>query len=86
MLPVDQLKIDMQFIQAIEESEKDRAIVTTIIDLARKLNLAVIAEGVETAEQLAFLKEKECDYVQGYYFYKPMPKAEIEELLRENQE
>lgn len=83
MLPVDQLKIDMQFIQAIEESEKDRAIITTIINLARKLNLSVIAEGVETAEQLDFLIEEECEYVQGYYFYRPMPRKDIEKILQD---
>lgn len=82
MLPVDQLKIDMQFVQAIEENEKDRAIITTIIELARKLNLSVIAEGVETAEQFNFLKEEKCDYVQGYYFYRPMPRKDIEKILQ----
>lgn len=76
----------MQFVQAIEESEKDRAIITTIISLAKSLGMTVIAEGVETAEQLSFLKEKNCDLVQGYYYYKPMPKEEIEKVMQENRE
>lgn len=82
LLPADQIKIDMQFVQAIETSEKDQAIITTIIDLAKNLGLTVVAEGVETDEQLAFLKQEQCDSVQGYYYYKPMPAEEIENILQ----
>ena len=53
-----------------------------IINLAKSLGLEVLAEGVETAPQLAFLSQRMCDDVQGYYYYKPMPAAEIEKLLR----
>lgn len=81
-LPVDRLKIDMQFIQAIETSVKDQAIITTIIALAKSLDLTVVAEGVETAEQLAFLEKEQCDTVQGYYFYKPMVTEEIKGILQ----
>ncbi len=81
-LPIDQIKIDMQFIQGIEKNEKDRAITMVIIKLAKSLGLNVLAEGVETRQQLDYLKEKECDYVQGYYYYRPMPAEEIEDLLR----
>lgn len=81
-LPVDRLKIDMQFIQAIETSVKDQAIIRTIIALAKSLDLTVVAEGVETAEQLAFLEKEQCDTVQGYYFYKPMVAEEIKGILQ----
>ncbi len=80
-LPIDQLKIDMQFVQNISESKKDEAIVKTIIQLAKNLELNVIAEGVEKEEQYEFLKKEMCDEIQGYYFYKPMPVAELETIL-----
>ncbi len=81
-LPIDRIKIDMQFVQAIENSEKDQAIVQVIINLARSLGLGVLAEGVETKSQLEFLNQKNCDDVQGYYYYRPMPVNEIEEILQ----
>ncbi len=80
-LPIDQIKIDMQFIQGIEENKKDRAITRVIIKLAKSLGMSVLAEGVETKEQLDYLKEKECDCVQGYYYYRPMPAEELEKIL-----
>lgn len=83
LLPIDRIKIDMQFTQGIESNEKDRAIIMVIINLAKNLGLNVIAEGVETKEQLDFLNQKLCDDVQGYYYYKPLPMAEVEEVLRE---
>lgn len=82
ILPVDRIKIDMQFIRGIEGSEKDQAITMVIINLAKSLGLEVLAEGVETALQLEFLNQKMCDEVQGYYCYRPMPGAEIEKVLR----
>lgn len=81
MLPIDRIKIDMEFIHGIESNEKDKAITVTIIELARSLGLNVLAEGVETAPQLEFLSQKMCDYVQGYYYYKPMPAYEMEKIL-----
>lgn len=80
-LPIDRIKIDMQFIQGIEKSKKDRTITKIMINLAEGLDLNVIAEGVETKEQLEFLKENKCDDVQGYYYYKPMEAEEIEKLF-----
>ena len=77
-LPIDRIKIDIQFIRGLLENEKDRAITMIIINLAKNLGLRVIAEGVETEPQLQFLRTKDCDEVQGYYFYKPMPPEEIE--------
>lgn len=79
-LPIDRIKIAMKFIHGINENHKDEAIVNVIIYLAQKLGLNVIAEGVETKEQLAYLDNGECDDIQGYYFYKPMPASEIEKL------
>jgi len=80
-LPVDRIKIDMQFVQSIEESEKDRAITEVIITLAKSLGLQVLAEGVETVTQLEFLVERECNDAQGYYYYKPMSPEGIEEIF-----
>lgn len=80
-LPIDKIKIDKQFIDSIEESEKDKAIVRTIINLAKNLDLKVIAEGVENENQLQFLKQELCDEVQGYYYYRPMAAQDIEKLL-----
>lgn len=82
LLPVDRLKLDIQFVRGIESSEKDRAITKTIITLAKSLNMQVIAEGVETKPQLEFLNEKLCDEVQGFYYYKPMPADRVEAYLQ----
>ena len=81
-LPIDRIKIDMQFIRGLDSSVKDQAITMIIINLAKNLGLQVIAEGVETETQLAFLKTKNCDEVQGYYFYKPMPPQDFAVLSK----
>ncbi|SMP57853.1 EAL domain-containing protein [Anoxynatronum buryatiense] len=81
-LPVDRLKIAMEFVHGIDKGGKDQAIARSIIHLAKSLGLSVIAEGVETLQQLQFLKEQQCDDVQGFHFYKPMPAPQIEALLR----
>jgi EAL domain-containing protein (putative c-di-GMP-specific phosphodiesterase class I) len=83
-LPVDKLKIDMQFIQGISKNNKDELIIEVIIYLAKRLGLSILAEGVETKEQLDYLIEKGCNNIQGYYYYKPMSKEDIEILLEEN--
>ncbi|WOV87478.1 EAL domain-containing protein [Sporosarcina oncorhynchi] len=77
--PISHLKIDQAFIG--ELSKENSMIVKAIIDLAKNLNLNVIAEGVETSEQENFLKELKCDEVQGYYYAKPMPWNEVEKFL-----
>ncbi|MEO6423473.1 MAG: EAL domain-containing protein, partial [Candidatus Nitrotoga sp.] len=79
--PIDKLKIDQSFVRDITIDSDDAVIVSTIINMARTLKLKVIAEGVETAEQLSFLKSQECDEIQGYYFSKPMPAEKINSLL-----
>ncbi len=71
--PLDALKIDKQFIKNLTTSEKDAAITTSIIQLAHNLELTVVAEGVETAEQVKMLQQLGCDVAQGYYFGRPMP-------------
>jgi diguanylate cyclase (GGDEF)-like protein len=81
-LPVDRIKLDIQFIRNILINEKEREITDAIISLAKKLNLAVIAEGVEEKEQFLYLKNKNCDEVQGYYFYRPLLSTDLENLLR----
>lgn len=84
-LPIDRVKIDMQFIHGISTGSKEEGIIRVILQLARTLGLKVTAEGVETEQQLAFLREILCDEIQGYYFYKPMPIDEIEVILRKLQ-
>ena len=79
--PIDTLKIDQSFIRDIHENSDDAALVTAIIAMAHNLNLSVVAEGVETPEQLQFLLEHQCDHVQGYLFGKPMPKEEFRSFI-----
>lgn len=82
--PIDVLKIDQSFVNDIMVDDDDAAIVVSIISLAHSLRLQVIAEGVENADQLAFLRTHGCDQVQGYYFSKPVSADRFELLLREN--
>jgi len=76
--PIDVLKIDRTFVDGLPSGEQDAQIARAIIAMAHSLNLAVIAEGVETQEQLDFLREHGCDEVQGYLFGRPMPAARFE--------
>lgn len=80
-LPINRIKMAMEFVHGISVNEKDEAIAKNIINLADNLGLKVIAEGVETEGQLEFLKNRVCDEVQGYYFFKPMPPEEMLKVL-----
>jgi EAL domain-containing protein (putative c-di-GMP-specific phosphodiesterase class I) len=80
-LPVDEIKIDISFTKEIVENEKTRAVVETIITLAKKLGMKTLAEGIETKEQLEILKEMGCNYLQGYLLGKPMPDIEANKLV-----
>jgi diguanylate cyclase (GGDEF)-like protein/PAS domain S-box-containing protein len=82
-LPLNQLKIDQSFVSDLVSGANDQAIVRTIIAMAHGLNLDVIAEGVETAEQLQILQQNGCQHFQGYLFGKPMPIEQFEQALRE---
>ena len=80
----DVLKLDMGFTRKIGTNAKNDNIIISIIELAHRLDMKVIAEGVETREQADFLKENECDFFQGYYFSRPVPQEQFEELLEQN--
>ncbi|MCK9294752.1 MAG: EAL domain-containing protein [Desulfobulbaceae bacterium] len=80
--PIDVLKIDRSFVMNIMSDPKDAEICSAIIALAKCLNLSVVAEGVERHDQYEFLRDKGCDSIQGFYFYRPMPAGDIEKLLR----
>lgn len=80
---VYKLKIDQSFVRDLTDDPEDKAIVTAIINMASSLGLQTIAEGVETASQLAFLRMQGCNEVQGYYFSKPLPAAQLEKFVRE---
>jgi diguanylate cyclase len=79
--PLDSLKIDQSFLRKIHVAPDDSIIVSAIIGMGRNIGLRVIAEGVETAEELEFLKSNKCDEAQGYYFGRPVPAEEFVKLL-----
>ncbi|MDP4145647.1 MAG: EAL domain-containing protein [Bacillota bacterium] len=83
MLPISTLKIDKSFIDDIAIDNNERSIIDGIIQLAHKMNLDVVAEGVEVQEQLNVLSEMNCDKIQGYYFSKPLPPDEVAVLLEQ---
>ena len=85
-LPVDKLKIDQSFVKDLTTDPGDAAIVTSMITLAHNLDLTVIAEGVESPEQLGFLRAERCDEIQGYYISKPMPADDFSEWMHSRQE
>ena len=83
-MPIDVLKMDMAFIRNIERNERDFRLVELILDIARYLKVPVVAEGVETGNQLRLLKDAGCDLVQGYYFSRPLPADEFEQKILKN--
>ncbi|HEX3075349.1 MAG TPA: EAL domain-containing protein [Lachnospiraceae bacterium] len=85
MLPFDILKIDREFIKNIDQT-KECYIYKTVVELAHNMELTVVAEGIETKEQEEFLQRNHCDIGQGYYFCKPVPANELENILKDNKE
>ena len=81
-LPVGKLKIDRSFVRDIADDQDDRAIASTIVSMGRNLRLTVLAEGIETTQQLALLRGMECDMAQGYLFSRALPSDEMAELIR----
>ncbi|WP_048601412.1 putative bifunctional diguanylate cyclase/phosphodiesterase [Rubeoparvulum massiliense] len=86
LFPIDSLKIDRSFIQEIDLNTNDSIIAEAMIALGHSLKLQVVAEGVENQTQLWYLQEKGCDQVQGYYYSKPIPASQFEELLKKENE
>ena len=82
----DILKIDMSFIRKIGENAKTKSIVHSIIRMAHELGIKTVAEGAETEEQVSFLRQSGCDYIQGYYYSKPLPEEEFIEFLEKADE
>ena len=81
---IDRLKIDRSFVQDLSVDNDDAAIVSAVLSMARDLGIQVVAEGVETADQLDYLASRGCDFVQGYYFSKPLPPNELLRLWARN--
>ncbi|MEA2337326.1 MAG: hypothetical protein QOE82_1333 [Thermoanaerobaculia bacterium] len=79
--PLDGLKVPATFVKVLSSDQRARAITKSMIDLAHQLEMKVIAEGIEHRDQLEFLRDMGCDYIQGFLFSKPMPLAEFRELL-----
>ncbi len=82
-LPIDVLKLDMKFVQNIHTSNRDYRMLELVMDIARFLNVIVVAEGVEYEEQYKLLKKLGCDVIQGYYFSRPLPPEEFEKYIEE---
>jgi diguanylate cyclase len=80
--PIDTLKIDQSFIRSITSNPDDASIVCAVIGMGKNLHMRVVAEGIETHDQLAFLQNRECPIGQGHYFSEPLPGRECTQLLR----
>ena len=80
-IPIDALKMDMKFIHNMQKDEKSMKLVELVLDIAKFLSVPVIAEGVESEEQLMLLKDRGCDIVQGYYFSKPVPPEDFTKFI-----
>jgi EAL domain-containing protein (putative c-di-GMP-specific phosphodiesterase class I) len=76
-VPVDILKLDMRFIQNLKSSTKQETMIRLVMDIAKYLDMQVVAEGVEEKSQVDFLRSVGCDIIQGYYFSKPLPEDEF---------
>ncbi|MBR5768613.1 MAG: EAL domain-containing protein, partial [Clostridia bacterium] len=85
-MPIDALKLDMRFVRHLTADSKDIRMVQLMVDIAGFLSVPVIAEGVETEEQVQLLRECGCDVVQGYYFSKPVPADDFEKFITREKE
>lgn len=83
-LPLDVLKLDKEFLKDFETDSDGKIIIPSIIDMAKKLQLSVVCEGVETKQQVEFLRQVDCDLVQGYYYSRPVPKAVFTQMLADD--
>ena len=81
MMPFDTLKIDGGFFLRNDLTDKNKKVITSVVSLAKSLNLETVSEGVETQSQVDFLKDLGCDMIQGFYYYKPMPSSDFEEVI-----
>ena len=81
-LPIDVIKIDKEFTSQITTSKQVRGIISHVIGIADELGIEIVAEGVENEKQIQFLEKQGCDYLQGYYFSKPIPKAQVRDALK----
>lgn len=81
-MKLDMLKLDMKFVQNEMSKPEEQSILKDIVSMAHRMHLEVVAEGVETREQMERLQACGCDYAQGYYFAKPLPREEFEKLLK----
>ena len=81
MLPIDILKIDGSFFKDNQLDEKNKAVISSVLQLARNMDLKIVSEGIETEEQVDYLLEEECDIAQGYFYYKPMTMDEFGKLI-----
>ncbi|MEG2642703.1 MAG: EAL domain-containing protein, partial [Eubacterium sp.] len=80
-LPVDIIKIDMKFLEGFGTTPNSRVVLSSIIEMAKGMGLKIVAEGVEDEEQFKFLRDEGCDYIQGYYFSRPIPPEDFIRLL-----
>jgi len=83
-LPLDVLKLDKEFLRDFEDDSDEKIIIPGIIDMAKKMNLRVVCEGVETKEQVDFLRDVDCDVAQGYFYSKPMPLDVFSKMLEDD--
>ena len=81
-MSLDILKLDMKLVKNEMTKSMEKSILNDIISMAHRMNLTIVAEGIETREQMERLQSLGCDYAQGYFFAKPMPITEFEELLK----
>ncbi len=85
-LPIDEIKIDRAFVGKLDQDEEDQAMITTILKMAQVFGLTIVAEGVETEGQWRYLRERNCDYFQGYFFSRPLPAEQFVAFCRENRQ